>query len=99
MFARISLSRWDRLGGLSGGAARMLLVSAMLLVGAIDPATSLTAHAAVEAITVNIADDSDDGSCDALGSGTDCTLREAIIAARDNGNETTIRLPRPWTLP
>ena len=60
----------------------------MLLGAVLNPWTSSIALAAQ--ITVNVAEDSDDGACDALGTGTDCTLREAIQLASGNGVPDTI---------
>jgi CSLREA domain-containing protein len=49
------------------------------------------AHAALVQYTVNTADDHDDGVCSA----DDCTLREAILAANLDGQDTHIRFTIP----
>jgi CSLREA domain-containing protein len=46
---------------------------------------------------VNVADDSDDGSCDVFGPG-DCTLREAINAANNHAGADTITFAGDYTI-
>jgi CSLREA domain-containing protein len=48
---------------------------------------------------VNSTADTDDGSCDLLGTGTDCTLREAINAANASSDANTIEFEIPLADP
>jgi CSLREA domain-containing protein len=61
-----------------------LAATICILMGGLLLLTTLPAQAAPATFTVNSTADDDDGSCDAAPG--DCTLREAINAANNNGN-------------